>query len=114
MPSACMRRIWLRKARTSGCPLAWGNWGSTDISFDEVLTKSTLGGATSAAQTARPTPRLAKASADTQACLVFFRSILWILCSRNDFDPYLAIVMAQLADCLSPTAIRVSLYRATG
>jgi len=24
----------------------------------------------------------------------FFRSILWILCSRNDFDPYLAIVMA--------------------
>src|SRR5882724_10495439 len=22
MPSACMRRIWLRKARTSGCPLA--------------------------------------------------------------------------------------------
>ena len=27
MPSACMRRIWLRRARTSGCPLAWSNLG---------------------------------------------------------------------------------------
>src|SRR5467141_3019635 len=82
---------------------------STAPSCDADLPGSSLfGGLISAAPTANAIPRQASATAVAWAYFVFFRNMFRILCSSNDLGSDIAATIAMVADCLSPTAIRVS------